>query len=337
MPHPDQEVAMRNRTRWLGALLVAPLAVLAGCSQTENNPPEQATNEAAGAGGYGHRIAVVTHGGPGDAFWSVVKAGAEKAGRDMGNTVSYQSDGDPQKQSQLIDAAVNQKVDGLVVSMANPDALRASVQKAVAAGIPVITINSGQDKSAEFGALSHVGQDEGVAGQGAGQRLKGERVTKLLCVVHEAGNVGLEQRCAGARQGLGGTVENIQVDGTNLQSAQATIKAKLQSDKSVNGVLTLNPGVAAVAVTAATEAGSTAKLATFDLNPEVITGINDGKILFAVDQQQYTQGYLPVVMLTLYKANLNTVGGGRPVLTGPGFVTKENASRVGDLAKAGTR
>lgn len=320
----------------LGALLVVPLA-LAGCSQTENNPPESDSTQAAGSGGYGYKIAVVTHGGPGDAFWSVVKAGAEKAGKDMGDQVSYQSDGDPQKQSQLIDAAVNQEVDGLVVSMANPDALRASVEKAVAAGIPVITINSGQDKSAGFGAISHVGQDEAVAGQGAGERLKGESVTKLLCVVHEAGNVGLEQRCSGARTGLGGTVENLQVDGQNLQSAQATIKAKLQADKSVNGVLTLNPGVAAVAVTAVTESGSSAKLATFDLNPEVITAINDGKISFAVDQQQYEQGYLPVVMLTLYKSNLNTVGGGRPVLTGPGFVTKENASKVADLAKAGTR
>jgi simple sugar transport system substrate-binding protein len=325
------------RKRLLAAALAAPLVLLTACSSTENNAPADDTNQSGGSGSYGYKIAVVTHGGPGDSFWSVVKAGAEKAGKDMGDTVSYQSDGDPAKQSQLIDAAVNQKVDGIVVSMANPDALKASIQKAVAAGIPVITINSGQDRSAEFGALAHVGQDETVAGEGAGARLKGEGVSKLLCVVHEAGNVGLEQRCTGAKQGLGGAVENLQVDGNNLQSAQATIKAKLQSDKSVNGVLVLNPGVAAVAVTAAKEAGSTAKLATFDLNPAVITAITGGSISFAVDQQQYEQGYLPVVMLTLYKANLNTVGGGRPVLTGPGFVTKENAAQVADLAKAGTR
>jgi simple sugar transport system substrate-binding protein len=325
------------RKRLLAALLLVPLAVLVGCSKTENNAPAAADQAAGGAGSYGYKIAIVTHGASGDAFWSVVKTGAEKAGKDMGDSVSYQSDGDPQKQSQLIDAAVNQKVDGLVVSMANPDALRSSIQKAVAAGIPVITINSGQEKSAQFGALSHVGQDEAIAGQGAGARLKGEGVTKLLCVVHEAGNVGLEQRCSGAKQGLGGQVENLQVNGSDLQSAQATIKAKLQADKSIDGVLTLNPGVAAVAVTAVTESGSGAKLATFDLNSEVVTAIESGKITFAVDQQQYEQGYLPVVMLTLYKANLNTVGGGQPVLTGPGFVTKDNAAQVADLAKAGTR
>jgi simple sugar transport system substrate-binding protein len=325
------------RKRLLVAALAAPLA-LAACSQTENNAPAPANQAAGGgAGSYGYKIAVVTHGGPGDTFWSVVKAGAEKAGKDMGDSVSYQSDGDPQKQAQLIDAAVNQKVDGLVVSMANPDALKASIQKAVSAGIPVITINSGQERSAEFGAITHVGQDEGIAGQGAGARLKSEGVTKLLCVIHEAGNIGLEQRCSGAKEALGGQVENLQVDGKDLQSAQATMRSKLQSDKSVDGVLTLNPGVAAVAVTAVGESGSSAKLATFDLNTEVVTAITGDKISFAVDQQQYQQGYLPVVLLTQYKANLNTVGGGRPVLTGPGFVTKDNAAKVADLAKAGTR
>jgi simple sugar transport system substrate-binding protein len=323
------------RKRLLAAALVAPLALLAACSKTENNAPA-ASDQGGGSGGYGYKVAVVTHGAAGDAFWSVVKAGAEKAGKDMGDTVSYQSDGDPQKQSQLIDAAVNQKVDGLVVSMANPDALKSSIEKAVAAGIPVITINSGQDRSAGFGAITHVGQDEGIAGEGAGQRLKSEGVTKLLCVIHEAGNIGLEQRCAGAKKAVG-QVENLQVNGTDLQSAQSTIKAKLQSDKSIDGVLTLNPGVAAVAVTAVGDSGSSAKLATFDLNSDVVTAITGGKIDFAVDQQQFQQGYLPVVLLTQYKSNLNTVGGGLPVLTGPGFVTKDNAAKVADLAKAGTR
>ena len=324
---------MAGPRRLLALALAAPL-VLAACSADGG---DDGGGSDGGGGSSDLTFAVITHGSAGDAFWDVVQNGAEQAGDDLGVSVDYQSDGDPQKQSQLIDAAVNEKVDGLVVSMANPDALRASIEKAVSAGIPVITINSGQDKSAGFGALTHVGQDETIAGQGAGEKLKGEGVTKLLCVVHEAGNVGLEQRCSGARQGLGGTVENLQVNGQDLQSAQATIKAKLQADKSIDGVLTLNPGVAAVAVTAVSESGSSAKLATFDLNPEVVSAITSGKILFAVDQQQYEQGYLPVVMLTLYKSNANTVGGGRPVLTGPGFVTKDNAETVAELAKEGTR
>jgi simple sugar transport system substrate-binding protein len=320
--------------------MVAPLA-LVGCTSSSGGGSDAKSTKAASTGGggtYGYKFAVVTHGGNGDSFWDVVKKGAEQAGKDEGVTVSYQaSDNDPAKQSQLIDAAVNQKVDGLVVSMANPDALKASIEKAVAAGIPVITINSGQDKSAEFGALAHVGQDETIAGEGAGEKLKAAGVKHLICVIQEAGNIGLEQRCAGAKSTLGGKVENIQVQNSDPAGAQATIKAKLQSDSSIDGVLTLGPVIGSAAIKALADAGSDAKIATFDLNAEVTQAIADGKMLFAVDQQQYVQGYLPIVMLVLYKSNLNTIGGGHPVLTGPGFVTKDNAAKIQDLAKAGTR
>ena len=79
------------------------------------------------------------------------------------------------------------------------------------------------------------------------------------------------------------------------------------------------------------------KLATFDLSPEVLDAIAAGDMLFAVDQQQYLQGYLAVIAMYLYATNLNPVGGGLPVLTGPGFVTKDNAAQVKDLAANGTR
>lgn len=279
----------------------------------------------------------MTHGSAGDAFWSVIKAGVEKGAADEGVTVNYQSDGDPTKQAQLIDAAVNQKVDGLVVSMANPDALKTSVEKAVAAGIPVITINAGASQSTEFGAMAHVGQDEAVAGKAVGEKLKEAGVKHLLCVIQEAGNVALETRCASAKQGLGASTENIQVDNNNPTGAQSTIKAKLQTDKSIDAVLTLGGQMAVVASQAISDAGSSAKLATFDLNSDVTSLITGGKALFAVDQQPFAQGYLPIVMLTLYKSNLNTLGGGQPILTGPSFVTPDNAAEVAKLASAGTR
>jgi simple sugar transport system substrate-binding protein len=313
----------------------ASVLVLAACSDDNSNSDQQSSSGAAAASN--EKIAVITHGSSGDAFWDVVKKGSEQAGKDLGVSVSYQSSGQADQQADLINAAVADKVSGLVVSMANPDALADPIRKAVAAGIPVITINSGQDKSAEFGALAHVGQDESVAGQGAGSRFAGEGVKKLLCVVHEAGNIGLEQRCNGAKQTLGGSVENLQVDINNIAEAQNTIGSKLQQDPSIDGVLALNPAVAMAAVDAVASAGSKAKVATFDLSGEVVDAISAGKVLFAVDQQQYEQGYLPVVMLHLYLTNANTVGGGKPVLTGPGFVTKDNAAKVKDLAAKGTR
>jgi simple sugar transport system substrate-binding protein len=228
-------------------------------------------------------------------------------------------------------------VDGIVVSMANPDALQESVEAAVAAGIPVVTINSGGERSAEFGAIGHVGQDETIAGEGAGRELAAEGARNVLCVIHEAGNIGHQQRCAGAATGLGAKVTPLQVDINDLTGAQSTITSQLQSDPTIDAVLTLNSAVAAVAVESVADAGSDAKIATFDLNQDVIKGIQDGKIAFAVDQQQYEQGYLPIVMLKLYAENLNTVGGGHPVLTGPGIVDATNVDDIADLASAGTR
>jgi len=323
----------RRLSTGLAAFAAAALLV-AACGSDEN---KETPNTSTGGGAAGGKYAVITHASAGDAFWDVVKKGAEQAGKDIGATVSYQGSGKADEQADFINAAIGDKVDGIVVSMANPDALAEPIKKAVAGGIPVITINSGQDKSAEFGAIAHVGQDETVAGQGAGAKFASEGVKKLLCVVHEAGNIGLEQRCAGAKSGLNGEVVNLQVDINNVAEAQNTISSKLQADKSISGVLALNPAIGVAAVDAAASAQSSAKVATFDLSADVISAIADGKLLFAVDQQQYLQGYLPIVMLSLYKSNLNTVGGGKPVLTGPGFVTKENAAKVKDLAGKGTR
>lgn len=289
------------------------------------------------AGTSEERFTVVTHGAAGDAFWDVVKKGAEQAGADLGVAVVSRSSGDAAQQADLINAAVTEETSGLVISMANPDALAAPMNKAVAAGIPIITINSGSARSAELGALAHVGQEESIAGQGAGKRLKEAGVKKLLCVLHEVGNIGLEQRCAGARQTLGGEVVNLQVDIGDVAAAQTTIGSKLQADRSIDGVLALNPAIGVAAADAVAAAGSEAKVATFDLSGDVVDAIAEGKLLFAIDQQQYLQGYLPIVMLHLYVSNANTVGGGQPVLTGPGFVTKENAARVKDLAARGTR
>jgi simple sugar transport system substrate-binding protein len=328
---------MTRPMRLLALALAAPL-VLAACTTDGGSSGGNGSGSDSSGGGDGDlTFSVITHGSAGDAFWDVVQNGAEAAGEDLGVSVDYQSDGDPQRQAQLIDAAVNQGVDGIVVSMANPDALQDSVEAAVEAGIPVVTINSGGERSAEFGAIGHVGQDEAIAGQGAGRQLAAGGASNVLCIVHEAGNIGLEQRCSGASEGLGAEVTPLQVDVNDLQGAQSTITSQLQSDPSIDAVLTLNSAVAAVAVASAQDAGSEVEVATFDLNQDVITGIQDGDIAFAVDQQQYEQGYLPIVMLKLYAENLNTVGGGQPVLTGPGIVDGSNVDEIADLASAGTR
>jgi simple sugar transport system substrate-binding protein len=283
-------------------------------------------------------FAMVTHSDEGS-FWSVVKKGAEQAAKDEGVKLIWSpSNNDPQKEAQLIQAAVSQKVDGLAVSVPNADAIKGALADAKSAGIPIITLNSGETDSKALGAITHVGQDEQVAGKAAGERLKSAGATKVLCIIHEQNNIGLQQRCDGVKQGFGSNVTDLQVKGTaDVATTQTEIKSKLQADKSYDAVITLNPDIGEAAKTAIKGAGSNAKLATFDLSPDVIKDIQAGTIEFAVDQQQYLQGYLPIVFLKLFKTNANTVGGGLPVLTGPGFVDKTNADTVAKLAEAGTR
>ena len=336
---------MRRRLGSLGLLVAFALAIFAvGCGGSDKNNTSSSASPAATGDtvnltqGSGLTFAMVTHSDEGS-FWSVVKKGAQQAAKDEGVKLIWSpSNNDPQKEAQLIDAAVSQKVDGLAVSVPNADAIRSSLAKAKAAGIPIITLNSGVDDYKKLGAITHVGQTEEIAGKAAGAKLKAAGATKVLCVIHEQNNIGLTQRCQGVKEGFGGNVTNIQVKGTaDIATTQTEIKSKLQADKSFDAVIALNPDIAAATVTAVKGANSKAKVATFDLSPDVIKDIKSGSVLFAVDQQQYLQGYLPIVFLKLFKNNANTVGGGQPVLTGPGFVDKSNAATVEKLAGQGTR
>jgi simple sugar transport system substrate-binding protein len=285
-----------------------------------------------------YKFSVVVHDNPNGSFWFVVTRGATDAGKLMNADVNVQGSGDHAKQAQYVDAAVATKVDGVVVSLADPGALKASLQKATQAGIPSISINSGVDSWQSLGCLTHVGQTEIIAGQGAGRQLKAAGVHKLLTLIHEVGNIGLDQRATGAEQSFPNHTR-LQVDLHNLPDVQAKVKSALQADSSIDGVLALNPDVGNATNLAiqAANLGGKVKMGTFDLSPQVIHAVQSGQILFAVDQQQYMQGYLPIIFLELYKNNLNVVGGGQPVLTGPGFVTKDNATKVLALVNQGTR
>lgn len=290
-----------------------------------------------------YRIVVVTHGQASDPFWSVVKNGVDVAARDMRVTVEYQAPGtfDMVAMSQLIDAAVASNPDGLVVSVPDADALGPSILAAVEAGIPVVSINSGSDVAADLGVLAHVGQTEYEAGYGGGVRMVEAGVTNALCVNQEVGNTGLDLRCQGFADALaeaGATSEVLAVDLADPTGTANRISAALSANADIDGILTLGPTGAAPALQALTDDGllGSIHLATFDLSPDVLAAVRDGNMLFAIDQQQYLQGYLPIVYLTLYLENLNTPGN-LLIPTGPGFVTADNAARIIELSGAGTR
>jgi simple sugar transport system substrate-binding protein len=326
---------MRHRSTRLLALFIAVLLATAGIgSQTLGQD---------GGDRSALRFVVVTHGQASDPYWSVVQNGVNQAAEDMGVQVEYQAPDtfDMVAMAQLIDAAVASQPDGMAISIPDADALGDAIQGGIDAGIPMVSLDSGSDVAAEMGMMTHVGQTEYEAGVGAGQRMGEAGVTTALCVNQEVGNVALDDRCRGFTDGLGesgGTVEVVEVDLNNPTEAQARIEAALSTNADVDGILTLGPTGAAPALEALRGTGQlgTIQLATFDLSPDVLEAIESGDMLFAIDSQQYLQGYLPIVLLTLHATNLNTIA--NPVLmTGPGFVTQENAAEVLELAAAGTR
>lgn len=335
---------MSNIRKATVVLLVIVFALVACQSAATPQPAEVGGEKAASsASSRDFRFIVVTHGQASDPFWSVVKNGVDAAARDMGVKVEYQAPTtfDMVQMSQLIDAAVASKPDGLVVSIPDADALGDSIRAAVAAGIPVFSINSGSDVAEELGVMAHIGQTEYEAGYGGGQRMAAAGITKALCVNQEIGNAALDLRCQGFADALkesGIESSVLAVDLADPTESQQRVLAALSSAPDVDGILTLGPTGATPTLKGLQDEGllDKIKLATFDLSPEVLEAIRDGEMLFAIDQQQYVQGYLPIVFLTLFKENLNTPGS-RIILTGPGFVTKDTAAQVIELSKQGTR
>jgi simple sugar transport system substrate-binding protein len=324
--------SVRKRTA-PAAVLVCAALVAAGCS-SQGGAQEQgsAANE-----GEPLRLAMVTHAPAGDTFFDIIRKGADAAAEESNVEYTYSNDGDPTRQAVLIENAVNSGVQGLLVSVPAPAALTPAIQKAVDAGIPVVGFNAGRDTYEDWGAMMYFGQDESVAGEAAGARLKQDGAQKVLCVIQAQGQAQLEARCNGVEKGFGGPVERINVNGTDLTSVRSTLESKLRQDPSITHVLTLGAPFALTAVQSKQDAGSQATIATFDTNAELVGAIESGDVAWAIDQQPYLQGYLAVDFMALYLRNGNVLGGGDAVSTGPAFIDSSNIDKVAEYARAGTR
>jgi len=345
--------------RWLLALGLA-LVALAGCGGTttlreddlvvrddqlrQSTPvPEATPGRGGGLRLAAARIAVVSHGQASDPFWTIVKKGLDDAARQTGVAVSYRAPDtyDVARMRRLIDEAISARLDGLVVSLPDVQGLRAPIRRADRAGIPVVSINSGSDRFRDLGILAHVGQPEYRAGVESGERMAGAGVDTALCVNQERGNAGLDERCRGFAAGMrrgGGRAIEVFVDVQDLDDAQQRIAQALQ-ERRADGVLTLGAAAAGPALDAAevTSSGRRVQLATFDLSPEVLQAVRDRRMLFAVDQQPYLQGYLPIVLLAERSRHLLMPPRGELIPTGPDFVTPETAGEVLELTRRGFR
>ncbi|MEE1763267.1 substrate-binding domain-containing protein [Streptomyces sp. SP18BB07] len=318
------------------ALAAAVCLTVAGCSVFGGSDADSDTGAPGSSGGM--KIALITHSAEGDAFWDLVRKGAEVAAAKDGVELTFVSDPDSAGQAKLVRDAIADKVDGIAVTLAKPQAMRGAVAEARAAGIPVVGLNSGIDAWQAQGLLAFYGQDESVAGRALGNELDARAAKHALCVIHERGNVAMEARCAGVRKTFAGRTENLYVDGTDRDSVTASVAAKLRQDPTIDEVVTLGAQFALAAVDSVDDVNSKAQVATFDLNKDLVEAVKNGDVQFAVDQQPYLQGYLAVDGLWLYRTNGNTSGGGvEPVLTGPAFVTKKNIAGIAEFAANGTR
>jgi simple sugar transport system substrate-binding protein len=282
-------------------------------------------------------VALITHQAPGDTFWDLVRRGAEAAAAKDNVELQYSHDPDATAQANLVRSAVSAKAAGIAVTLADPAAMTPAVQAAIAAGIPVVAVNSGIAAWKGLGLMEYFGQDETIAGRAAGERFTHEGAQNALCVIHEPGHVGLEARCDGLAGGFAGKTQKLYVDGVDKATVKRAVMAKLEQDFSIDRILTLGAPMALAALEAVAEANSYAKVSTFDTNAGVVDGIKNGMIEWAIDQQPFLQGYLAVDSLWLYVTNRNVIGGGQPTLTGPSFVDETNINSVADLAQAGTR
>jgi len=329
---------MRDMPTFIRGLFVAGLLLLAGCGS-------EATNSGDGSAGAEQdlRIVFVTHGQAADPFWSVVQNGARRAAEEVGVSVEYQSPDsfDMVVMGQLIDAAVASRPDGMVVSIPDADALREPIRKAVEAGIPVISINAGYEISKELGVLTHIGQTQYEAGYRGGERLAEEGVDHAVCVNHSVGNSSLDRRCDGFADALeenGASSELLAVEVGDPTESQQRIQARLSSNPDIDGLLALGPVMTQPALRALdeTESQDRVTMATFDLSPGILQGIEEGDILFAIDQQQYLQGYLPVILMNLHHRNRSAFPDD-VMRTGPALVTSDNVDALKTLTDKGLR
>lgn len=329
-------MAFRRLAAIAGAGVIA-LGIVS-CSSTGGKP--ESSGEGMGGGTVDTprmTVAMITHEVPGDSFWDLIRKGAETAAKKDNIELRYSNDPEAPNQANLVQSAIDSGVDGIAITLAKPDAMAPAVKAAIDKGIPVVAFNSGFDNFKQMGVQEYFGQDEKLAGIAAGERLTKDGAQNVICVIQEQGQVALESRCAGVTQGFKGKTEILNVNSKDMPSVEATITAKLQQDRTIDHVVALGAPIALTSVQSAGNAGSSAKIVTFDTNAALVDAIKGGQVQWAVDQQPFLQGYLAIDGLWLFKNNKNLIGGGEPTLTGPSFIDGSNIDAVAELAKAGTR
>lgn len=287
-----------------------------------------------------------------DPFWSIVKRGAEDAGKVVeaqGGSVTWLGplnyDNLGPDAADLIRTALSQNPDAIVGADWVPDAMDEAFKAVVDAGVPLIIYNSGGIEAADrLGAMNYIGSDEYVAGVAGGEYFGTHGSANVLCVNNIPGHVALEARCKGIADGIakhGGKSKQLPLPATLHGDRTATaeaIKGALVRDPAIDGVVTTSAESASSAAVAISQAGvvDSVQLGTFDMDEATLQRIEAGTQLFAIDQQPYLQGYLAVSLLNGF-VNYGLDVPTSPILTGPGMVDIDNVKATLAGVKAGAR
>jgi simple sugar transport system substrate-binding protein len=286
-------------------------------------------------------FAVITDGAATDPFWSEVQQGVAQAARKMSVITTYQAANpfSDQALTNLIDAAVATKPDGLVIAIPDCNGLTPAIKRAQLVGISVISIDSGNTCASQLGFLNAIGQAGYQAGLASGQRLVAAGAKNVLCINQGVGTPDLDDRCRGIHDALAHAGKKSEVLGINLSNPATVqqIQTTLAQNRSIDSIITLSPAGAAFAISALQELNLLGhiKLATFDVSSAVLQVIQQGDMLFAFDQKPYFQGYLPITLLTQYKQHLPTATTSLSSAD-PAFVTIANVQQAEQSLTPGT-
>lgn len=245
-------------------------------------------------------VAVITKGSKVEYFWEVFYEGIKIAADELKVKPVYYGLYDPDDSHipKYILEALDEKPDGLIVSITDPKLLKPSIEQAISMKIPTVATYAGYDYFEALGIKHFVGEDPYLTGVEIGKRLVASGINRLLCIRDVGVDISLTKRIDGIKDVFdkeNKTVIVLMVRGLSGNTASATIATALAVDDKLDGVIALGSTVGTLTIAALKEEekyGNISFVAAFDMTPQLKKALQAGKVLFVVSQQPFMQGYL---------------------------------------------
>lgn len=320
-------------------ILCTLMAVVAGCgggnsAAPASQPKEAAAPQAAAPEGGKPKVTVVLK-TLSSQYWKYVEAGAKKAFEDFGvdgKIIGPASESQVMEQINMMEDALNQKPQALVVSPTQPDTAIPVFDKYKAANIPVLLVDTDAkwDSKATF-----IGTDNYTAGKLGGEQLAKQlkQGDKVALIAGALGNNATDERIKGAKEALVAAGMNVvaeQPADSDKEKAMSVMENVLQTNPDVKGVFSANDDMALGALRAIEAKGADVKVIGTDGNIDALEQVIAGKLYGSVAQSPYDMGYKGVenaVKLIKGEKIENRIDSGAE------FIGKDNAQKKIDFLK----